>query len=67
MVPKLKETVELLVNLGRSLVATALILMVISAIQYFTNQGLSNLTSTYTFFLLLGGVILVGVSRDSSS
>jgi|GEM_PF-1464618 hypothetical protein len=58
-----------LYNVGRSLVATGLVLMIISALQFSVGlEVLSNLSSQYAFLSLLSGTVIVAVTvRESKS
>ncbi|MEM1621098.1 MAG: hypothetical protein QXJ30_04220, partial [Metallosphaera sp.] len=52
-----------LTYLGRALVASSIILLLLSAIFFTSNQDLSNTMGDFTYFFLVIGVILVGVGK----
>jgi len=56
-----------LLALGKSLISTSIILIILSAIFYSSRTNLSNILGNYAYFALLIGVILaiIGGRREN--
>ncbi|ABP95498.1 hypothetical protein MsedC_1358 [Metallosphaera sedula] len=52
-----------LTYLGRAFVASSIILLLLSAIFFMSDQDLSNTMGDFTYFFLVIGVLLVGAGK----